>query len=195
MSVWPYFKMWRLALTLCVCGGLVSGAIKYHRAYSARMSNFTCGEPLYDFGTVGFSEAAKLNHEFTVTNQSSHPVIIVKKLLSCGCTNAELTSEHVGPGGSIKLAVQTHWSDRQGRQSASVTLITDRQDILVLGVSGNIVAPFKVWPSSLDFGRVPAGQCGGENIYDHNKFRLEGPARGVRSNLFPVSFGPANQRR
>lgn len=89
-----------------------------------------------DFGTV--KEGETINHDFVFTNTGKTDLIIRKIKASCGCTTVAPKVTVIKPGESSSLSASFKTTGFTGRQSKSITVITNdpKQSTIVLRMSG-----------------------------------------------------------
>ncbi|MCS7163248.1 MAG: DUF1573 domain-containing protein [Bacteroidia bacterium] len=92
----------------------------------------------YDYGKIRAGE--KVTHEFRLTNGGKKPLIIRKVKASCGCTAVAPDKSTLQPGESTVIKVTFDSTGRSGRDSKSVTVITNdpRQPVVHLVLQGEI---------------------------------------------------------
>lgn len=97
----------------------------------------------YNYGKIKAGE--KVVHEFRLTNAGKKPLIIRKVKASCGCTAANPDKSELKPGESTTIKVTFDSTGRSGRDSKSVTVITNdpRQPTTNLIIQGEIEAVTK----------------------------------------------------
>lgn len=97
----------------------------------------------YTYGKIKAGE--KVTHEFRLTNAGKKPLIIRKVKASCGCTAATPDKSELKPGESTSIKVIFDSTGRSGRDSKSVTVITNdpRQPTTNLIIQGEIEAVTK----------------------------------------------------
>jgi len=94
----------------------------------------------YNYGKIKAGE--KVTHEFRLTNAGKKPLLIRKVKASCGCTAAMPEKSDLKPGESTTIKVVFDSTGRAGRDSKSVTVITNdpRQPTTNLIIQGEIEA-------------------------------------------------------
>ncbi|MCS7153004.1 MAG: DUF1573 domain-containing protein [Bacteroidia bacterium] len=97
----------------------------------------------YNYGKIKAGE--KVVYEFRLTNTGKKPLIIRKVKASCGCTAANPDKSELKPGESTTIKVTFDSTGRSGRDSKSVTVITNdpRQPTTNLIIQGEIEAVTK----------------------------------------------------
>ncbi|MCS7188731.1 MAG: DUF1573 domain-containing protein [Bacteroidia bacterium] len=94
----------------------------------------------YNYGKIKAGD--KVVHEFRLTNVGKKPLIIRKVKASCGCTAANPDKMELKPGESTVIKVTFDSTGRAGKDSKSVTVITNdpRQPTTNLIIQGEIEA-------------------------------------------------------
>lgn len=77
-------------------------------------------EAKHDFGLV--SPDSDLEKSFTLTNTSSHPIILLKGETSCSCTVAPLKVKRLGANASVALSVKMHASNQAKKMRNDVAV-------------------------------------------------------------------------
>lgn len=134
--------------------GAADKASKHH-------GGLVCEEDSYNFGELTLEEAVLQEHTFYVINTSDHPIRIVKKSSTCGCTVAELPENAVIAAGEVmEIPVRADWGGKAGTQGATVALSTDEPNapVVRLHVAAFIKAPAILRPDSINFGLLKPGQ-------------------------------------
>lgn len=95
-------------------------------------------ETSYDFGEM--KQGDKKDHTFTLTNDGKSELIIRNVRSSCGCTAVAPSKKVIAPGESVPLKVTFDSRGKRGRQSKSVTVITNdpKTPTSMLRISCNI---------------------------------------------------------
>lgn len=91
-----------------------------------------------DFGNV--NEGEIIEHEFIFTNTGKSDLIIRKIKASCGCTTAAPKESIIKPGQKSSLSASFKTSGFSGRQSKTITVITNDpvKSTMVLRLSGTV---------------------------------------------------------
>lgn len=91
-----------------------------------------------DFGNV--KEGESINHEFVFSNTGKSDLIIRKIKASCGCTTVNPKVTVIKPGESSSLSATFRTSGFTGRQSKSITVITNdpKSSTQTLRLSGTV---------------------------------------------------------
>ncbi|MCS7297037.1 MAG: DUF1573 domain-containing protein [Bacteroidia bacterium] len=97
----------------------------------------------YNYGKIKAGE--KVTHEFRLTNAGKKPLLIRKVKASCGCTAANPDKSELKPGESTTIKVTFDSTGRSGKDSKSVTVITNdpRRPVTNLIIQGEIEAVTK----------------------------------------------------
>ncbi len=95
-------------------------------------------EASYDFGEM--KQGDKKDHTFTLTNDGKSELIIRNIRSSCGCTAVAPSKKVIAPGESVPIKVTFDSRGKRGRQSKSITVITNdpKTPTSMLRVSCNI---------------------------------------------------------
>ncbi len=102
----------------------------------APVANFS--EMTYDFGDM--KQGDKKDHTFSLTNNGKSELIIRNIRSSCGCTAVAPSKNVIAPGESAPIKVTFDSRGKRGRQSKSITVITNdpKTPTSMLRVSCNI---------------------------------------------------------
>lgn len=94
----------------------------------------------YDFGNE-HPEGKMVEYEFKLSNKGKSDLIIRKVKPSCGCTVVHPENSVIAPGKSTNIKAQMRTNGYSGRQTKSVTVITNdpKQPSTVLRITGTIV--------------------------------------------------------
>ena len=92
----------------------------------------------YDFGNM--KQGEKKEASFQLTNSGKRNLMIRTIRASCGCTAITPSKEVIAPGETISIRVVFDSTGKQGRQSKTVTIITNdpRNSTATLRLSSNI---------------------------------------------------------
>lgn len=92
----------------------------------------------HDFGEM--KQGDKKDHTFTLTNDGKSELIIRNIRSSCGCTAVAPSKKVIAPGESVPIKVTFDSRGKRGRQSKSITVITNdpKTPTSMLRVSCNI---------------------------------------------------------
>ena len=96
-------------------------------------------EKNHDFGEM--KQGDKMDHTFTLTNDGKSELIIRNVRSSCGCTAVAPAKKVIAPGESAPVKVTFNSRGKRGRQSKSITVITNdpKTPTTRLRVSCNVV--------------------------------------------------------
>lgn len=105
---------------------------------SAAKSEFS--EKTFDFGSI--KEGAVAEHAFVVKNTGKSNLIIRKVTASCGCTAVQPDKTLLAPGESTNITAKFNSKGRPGRQSKSITVITNdpTATTVLLQIKAEVVA-------------------------------------------------------
>ena len=94
----------------------------------------------YDFGN-NHTEGKPVEHEFQLTNKGKSDLIIRKLKPSCGCTTVNPDKMVLKPGEKTQIKAQLRTNGYSGRQSKSITVITNdpKQPSITLRITGSVV--------------------------------------------------------
>ena len=133
----------------------------------------------YPFGVLKVGDTGQ--HDFTITNAGSAPLVIYRGKSSCGCCTcvckAELPEKAIAPQQSAKVKLE--WISRvySGPFRQTETLVTNdpRRPEVTLQVWGRYGTPLRAVPGALGLGPVPLGQPGSAEVCLYNY--LKQPAK------------------
>lgn len=93
----------------------------------------------FDFGEM--NQGDKKSHTFTLTNDGKSELIIRRVRSSCGCTAVAPSKKVIAPGESAPIKVTFDSRGKRGRQSKSITVITNdpKTPTTTLRISSNVV--------------------------------------------------------
>ena len=96
-------------------------------------------EKTHDFGTM--NQGDKKEHTFQLSNKGKSELIIRNVRSSCGCTAVAPSKKVISPGETAPIKVTFNSQGKRGRQSKSVTVITNdpKTPTTTLRISSNIV--------------------------------------------------------
>ena len=77
----------------------------------------------YDFGNI--KQGDKVDHTFTIKNTGKNDLIIRNVRSSCGCTAVTPAKTVIPSGESVPLKVEFNSQGKRGRQSKTITVITN----------------------------------------------------------------------
>lgn len=97
-------------------------------------------EKTFDFGTVKDGDVVK--HAFTVKNIGKKELVIRKVKASCGCTAVQPAKTLLTPGESTTITATFDSKGRPGRQSKTITVITNDPlaTTVLLQITGQVEA-------------------------------------------------------
>ena len=97
----------------------------------------------YDFGKA--LQRSEVEHEFVFTNTGKSDLVIHKVRSSCGCTAVSPKEKVIKPGQSSNIKAIFHTGAYKGRQSKSITVITNDPDspTTMLRITGIVEPPAK----------------------------------------------------
>lgn len=106
---------------------------------NAPVVNFS--ELNFDFGEI--KQDGSYDHTFTLMNKGKSDLYIRNLTSSCGCTVAALPKKVIAPGESVPVKVSFNAHGKRGRQSSSVTVITNdpKNPSTSLIISSNVITP------------------------------------------------------
>ena len=95
----------------------------------------------FDFGDM--SQGEKKTHTFTLTNTGKSELLIRRVRTSCGCTAVAPSKDVIAPGESAPIKVTFDSRGKRGRQSKSITVITNdpKNPTTTLRISSNVITP------------------------------------------------------
>ena len=102
---------------------------------------FEVNEKQHEFGDI--SQSQKVEYDFIVTNTGKDNLIIRKVKASCGCTAATPEKRVLAKGESTKIHVTFDPRGKSGRQSKTITVITNdpKNSNVLLRITSNIMTP------------------------------------------------------
>ena len=106
---------------------------------NAPVANFI--EKTYDFGDM--NQGDKKEYTFTLKNDGKSDLIIRNVRTSCGCTAVAPSKKVIAAGESAPIKVAFDSRGKRGRQSKSITVITNdpKTPTTILRISSNILVP------------------------------------------------------
>lgn len=110
------------------------------------------------FGEIGPHDIK--NAEITVRNVGDEPLIIEGIKSSCGCTSADVSESAIAPGEETSLSLELdpqHYGGPSPRISVMINTNDPDRKVAKVTVSAEISPEFEIWPRTLDFGDVAAG--------------------------------------
>lgn len=140
-----------------------------------RPAAFAFDPPELDFGTV--LPEAGLTSTVSLRNLTDRSVTVQRLDVPCDCTTAELRLPHeLGPGQAlpIPITLDLREVDRGGRQAPgadgareierSLTALAADGSFATLPIRCRVTDLVEVAPARLDFGPIPVGSGGSENV-------------------------------
>ncbi len=108
---------------------------------NAPVVSFT--ESSFDFGEM--KQGEKREHTFMMTNKGKSDLIIRRVRTSCGCTAVAPAKKVIAAGETAPLKVTFNSRGKHGRQSKSITVITNdpKNPTTVLRITSNVIVPAK----------------------------------------------------
>ncbi len=172
-----------LAMARVVCTvGALAVALCASAASAQQWADKMFQEKSVNFGAV--PRAAKIEHEFLVTNPFKEAVHIAHVRSSCGCTQPRVVNDTIEPGqtGTIVAAFNTHAFT--GQRGATVTVTLDRPQWaeVQLQVKGYIRTDVVLSPNAVNFGSVAEGAASDKKIQINYAGRSDWQITGVKSN-------------
>lgn len=94
----------------------------------------------FDFGDI--KPGSKVEHTFTLKNTGKRDLVIRDVKSSCGCTAVSPSKNVVSSGESVPLKVTFDTTGKNGRQSKTITVITNdpKNPTTILRIESNILA-------------------------------------------------------
>lgn len=94
----------------------------------------------HDFGNIKEEDGTAI-YDFTFTNKGDAPLIILKAIATCGCTNPQYTKEPIAPGATSSIKVTYNTVGRPNTFHKTITVYTNDQDApnIVLIIQGNVI--------------------------------------------------------
>ncbi len=98
-------------------------------------------EKVYDFGKA--PQRSTVEHDFVFTNTGKSDLLIHKVKASCGCTAVSPKEKVIKPGQSSSIKAIFHTGAYKGRQSKSITVITNdpSSPTTILRITGEVLPP------------------------------------------------------
>ena len=94
-------------------------------------------ETRYNFGTV--SEGQVLKHSFRFKNTGSHPLMISKTDVTCGCTVPEYPVDPITPGNDGEITVMFNTSGKSGVQKKDIVIHANTiPDAITIGIEADV---------------------------------------------------------
>ncbi|MEX0678603.1 MAG: DUF1573 domain-containing protein [Pirellulales bacterium] len=139
-------------------------------------------EKSVDFGAV--PRAAKVEHEFVITNLYKEDVHIAGVRSSCGCTEPRIESDTLKSWGKGRIVAAFNTDAFTGQRGATVTVTFDRPQWaeVQLRVKGYIRTDVVLNPGQVNFGSVPEGEASEKAIHIRYAGRDDWKITGVTSD-------------
>ena len=98
-------------------------------------------EKAHDFGEM--KQGDKKDYTFTLTNNGKSDLIIRRVRTSCGCTAVAPSTKTIAAGESAPVKVTFNSRGKHGRQSKSITVITNdpKTPTTTLRITSNVIVP------------------------------------------------------
>lgn len=150
---------------------------------------------IWDFGRL--PQFDRREHTFTIRNDGTEPLEILKVEPDCGCLLAEPAAGRIAPGDSTTLRVIFETRDFEGEQSRVVILETNdpaepRVDLALRAV---IVPEVECAPRVLNFGKVRRGERPVLHVELKAQagvpFRVSPPTQGTERVVWKVTRDPS----
>lgn len=150
----------RISRRLLVCLALIvilAGIAAVRPAFLARAPRIVCDEPVFHFGVT--SDARDVEHEFFLRNAGRADLVIRRVEAGCSCTTAQLATNRVAAGESVRLAVRFSTRGRQGPQARRVVVRSNdpARPSCELQLAGDVRPEILVEPAALSL-RIPCGE-------------------------------------
>jgi hypothetical protein len=135
-----------------------------------------------NFGAV--PRAAKVEHEFVITNPYKEDVHIASVRSSCGCTQPRIEGDLLRTHESGKIVARFNTHSFSGQRGATVTVTFDRPQWaeVQLHVKGYIRTDVVLDPNVVDFGSLAEGKPGEKKIQIRYAGRDDWQITGVTSD-------------
>jgi Protein of unknown function (DUF1573) len=162
----------------CVLAVALCAATASAEQWADKMFN----EKSVDFG--GVPRAAKIEHEFVITNPYKEDVHIAAVRSSCGCTEPRIVNDTLKSWEKGKIIAAFNTQAFTGQRGATVTVTFDRPKWaeVQLHVKGYIRTDVVLNPGQVNFGSVPEGEAGDKTIHIRYAGRGDWKITGVKSD-------------
>ncbi len=139
-------------------------------------------ERTIDFGAV--PRAAKIEHEFLITNPYQEDIHLSSVRSSCGCTQPRIVTETIKPGETGKIVAAFNTNSFTGQRGATVTVTIDRPKWaeVQLQVRGYIRTDVVLNPRYVNFGSVSEGAQGEKTVQINYAGRNDWKITGVKTH-------------
>ncbi len=140
-----------LALITVYRSGMLIQAIAVGLICLATSPRLGVDSAKHDFGVV--SPWKTLIHRFALTNESNQNIRLGPVETSCGCTAVVLDKADLASGEQTSLEASLNPGGRDGELHASVQINVGgpQKEVLLLTLTGQAKAPFRITPPLLDF--------------------------------------------
>lgn len=169
-----------LAMGRVICTLVV--ALAASTASAQQWADKMFNERSINFGAV--PRAAKIEHDFIVTNPYNEEVHIAYVRSSCGCTQPRIEGDTLKPNESGKIVAAFNTHAFTGQRGATVTVTFDRPRWaeVQLQVKGYIRTDVVLNPNYVNFGSVAEGQPSEKKVQIDYAGRSDWQITGVKSN-------------
>jgi hypothetical protein len=170
-----------MARVVCTFGALAV-ALSATTASAQQWADKMFQEKSVNFGAV--PRAAKIEHEFLVTNPFAEAVHIAHVRSSCGCTQPRIVNDTIEPGQTGVIVAAFNTNAFTGQRGATVTVTIDRPQWaeVQLQVKGYIRTDVVLSPNAVNFGSVAEGAPADQKIQINYAGRSDWQITGVNSN-------------
>jgi hypothetical protein len=140
-------------MTRIALGFLLFAAQLSAQAASPGTPRVTCAADVFDFGSV--PQHQEIKHAFVIKNDGSAPLEIRNVLPSCSCAAGLPEKKLLQPGEETRIDVVLKTLTFKGPLSKGVSVVTNDpvRPQLSLTMKGDVLPPFYVEPSALQFGK------------------------------------------
>lgn len=126
-----------LAFAVACSGNGEGGKIEPGNIENSGTPELTFSKIEHDFGSI--TEGEKVGTIFSFTNNGDGDLIIASAATSCGCTVPKYSKEPVPPGGTGTVEVVFDSSNREGKQTKTVTVRSNASTpVIILRISADI---------------------------------------------------------
>jgi hypothetical protein len=142
--------MKRRYIYIAVLSGLVALFLIQCRGNSSTNStkyvlNDTIGTPVISFASVEhdfgkIDEGEKVSCVFKFSNTGDADLVLTSVQTSCGCTVGKFSRKPIPPGGSGTIEITYDSSDRSGRQTKTITVMSNAEKkIMILRITAEVI--------------------------------------------------------
>lgn len=162
-----------LVVALLLCASVASAQQWAEKMFAERV---------YDFG--GVARAAKVEHNFVITNPYKEDVHIASVRSSCGCTQPRIVNDTLKSHetGAVVAAFNTRAFTGQRGATVTVTFDRPRYAEVSLNVRGYIRTDVVLNPGQVNFGSVNTGEAAEKEIKVNYAGRDDWQITGVNAN-------------